>query len=677
MENLDSPLFFEDFSENDINEISKLHGPILVVGASGFIGFNLFAKLSKYRKDVYGTATQLAGNWRLNSLPREELSRIRALDLTDSLAVKSLITGMRPRTVFNLSAYGAYERQSDSSRIHDVNYIGTLHLVQVLAEIGLKAFVNAGSSSEYGLNCAAPLETDTLLPNSDYAVSKAASALLIHHYGVIKGLPFNHLRLYSIYGPWEERDRLIPRIVELGLLMRYPPLVNPEISRDFVYVDDCLRAFLKSALLGCEIMPGAIFNIARGKKTTLREVADTARGVFNIPQEASFGSMPNRKWDLSNWFGNPTLAETKLSWQAKVEFAEGLGRCRKWETVAQPLLRFAETKGSSKKISAIIACYKDALAIPHMHARLTKAFQSIDVDYEIIFVNDGSPDADEEAIRKISETDSKTIGITHSRNFGSQAAFMSGLGVASGDAAVFLDGDLQDPPELIPDFVRKWKEGYDVVYGQRVKRDAPPHMRVLYKLFFRVFRAMAEIKIPVDAGDFSLIDRKVMNRLLEMNERDLFMRGLRAWVGYRQIGVPYRRPERMFGVTTNNFSKNIWWAKKAIFSFSTKPLTFIQNLGLSIFAVDCILMIYYLANYFLHPNENPRGVNTIILLVLGVGAVNLLGLSLIGDYIGKILEEVKHRPRFIRAGIVISGEKISGESEISAFVAKRAPLEKK
>ena len=231
-----------------------------------------------------------------------------------------------------------------------------------------------------------------------------------------------------------------------------------------------------------------------------------------------------------------------------------------------------------KIISAIIACYKDNQAIPIMYDRLKAVFNKIDVGYEIIFVNDGSPDNTEEILKKLTENDEKVIGINHARNFGSQMAFTSGMEISKGDAIVFLDGDLQDPPEIIEDFYYKWQEGFDVVYGVRVKREVNMLMQFSYKLFYRIFRKMSYVSIPLDAGDFSLIDRKVVEVLKQFPERDRFLRGLRAWVGFKQTGIPYTRPERMFGKTTNNFLKNLNWASKGVFSFSFVPLQLISLL---------------------------------------------------------------------------------------------------
>lgn len=305
----------------------------------------------------------------------------------------------------------------------------------------------------------------------------------------------------------------------------------------------------------------------------------------------------------------------------------------------------------NKKISAIIACYKDAKAIPIMHKKLKDVFKKIGVDYEIIFVNDGSPDNTEEVLRKIISKDSHVTGVNHSRNFSSQMAFTSGMEIAKSDAVVLLDGDLQDPPEIIEKFYSKWIEGFDIVYGVRTERKTPLYMAICYKLFYRIFHKMSYIKMPLDAGDFSLIDNKVVQILKTFPERDRFLRGLRAWVGFKQTGVPYKRPERMFGKTTNNFLKNLNWATKGIFSFSYVPLQIISLFSSFIFLVSLIAIVYQLIARLVF-NNAPEGITTVLIIILFIGAIQLLGISILGQYIGKIFEEVKQRPKYIIKSII-------------------------
>jgi polyisoprenyl-phosphate glycosyltransferase len=305
-----------------------------------------------------------------------------------------------------------------------------------------------------------------------------------------------------------------------------------------------------------------------------------------------------------------------------------------------------------KTISAVIACYRDEQAVPIMYQRLKAVFEKIGVDYEIIFVNDCSPDNAADVLAKLAEQDQKVTVINHARNFGSQNAFTSGMRLATGDAVVLLDGDLQDPPELIEQFYQKWREGHDVVYGERVKREATLFLRFAYKAFYRLFRSAAYVKVPVDAGDFSLIDRRVVEAMNALPESNRFLRGLRAWVGFKQVGVPYVRPERMFGQTTNSILRNLGWARKAILSFSYAPLDFITLLAAFMVIASFVAIMAQIAMRLLRPEAIPSGLTTIIVLILFIGAIQLLCLSIIGSYLMHIYDEVKHRPPFIVSSII-------------------------
>jgi polyisoprenyl-phosphate glycosyltransferase len=304
------------------------------------------------------------------------------------------------------------------------------------------------------------------------------------------------------------------------------------------------------------------------------------------------------------------------------------------------------------KLSAVVACYRDAPAVPIMHERLVRAFRQVDADYEIIFVNDGSPDNAREVLAELAQRDPNVVVVNHARAFGSQSAFTSGMRIATGDAVVLLDGDLQDPPELIPQFVAHWREGYDVVYGQRVKREASFFMRHAYPAFYRVFKRLAYVNVPVDAGDFSLIDRRVVDAMNALPETHRFVRGLRAWVGYKQLGVPYVRPERMFGTSTNSLRKNLGWARRAIVSLSYAPLDLITGLALSVVGVSSLGLIAEIALRILDPHLAPKGLTTVISVVLFIGGIQLLCLAIIASYLAHMYEEVKGRPPYVVESVI-------------------------
>jgi dolichol-phosphate mannosyltransferase len=231
-------------------------------------------------------------------------------------------------------------------------------------------------------------------------------------------------------------------------------------------------------------------------------------------------------------------------------------------------------------------------------------------------------------------------------------AFTSGMDISTGDAIVFLDGDLQDPPELIEKFYRKWREGYQVVYGVREKREAPLVIQIAYRLFYRIFHSVSYVSMPLDAGDFSLIDRRLVDILKSFPERDRFLRGLRAWIGFRQTGIPYTRRERVFGKTTNNLFRNFEWAKRGIFSFSYVPLQVMTMVSLITFVISVLAMIVQILLRILLPDLAPKGTTTILITVLFIGSIQLLCISVLGEYIGRIFEEVKQRPKYIVKSII-------------------------
>jgi dolichol-phosphate mannosyltransferase len=305
-----------------------------------------------------------------------------------------------------------------------------------------------------------------------------------------------------------------------------------------------------------------------------------------------------------------------------------------------------------------------------MYARLKEVFEGLRVEYEIIFVNDASPDDAATVLAELAAKDEHVIVVEHSRNFGSQSAFLSGMEVSTGDAVILLDGDLQDPPELIPEFFAKWKEGYEVVYGRRVTRDASFLMRACYKAFYRVFRFLSYVPIPLDAGDFSMMDRKVVRELLALPETDQFLRGLRAWVGFKQTGVDYVRPERMFGRSTNNLRSNLRWARKAIFSFSFVPLEMMLYFGLALtsisFALGVAQVVAKLSNA-----DVPHGVTTIIVLILFFGGIQVLGIAVLGEYLGKVFDETKKRPKYIRRSLTLGGRRVKDAAQIERVVSSR------
>ncbi len=299
------------------------------------------------------------------------------------------------------------------------------------------------------------------------------------------------------------------------------------------------------------------------------------------------------------------------------------------------------------EISIIVPCYNEEENIHSTYERLSGFMNSLKMEYEILFVDNGGTDGQLNEMQSIFEKDSKHVRIVSlSRNFGYQMSLSAGLEYAVGEAVVMIDADLQDPPELIEEFIKKWREGYDVVYGIRSKRKGSFLFRAFYKLFYFFMRKTADIEIPRDSGEFGLMSKKVVEKLKGLPERVRLIRGLRAWIGYKQTGIPYTRMERDKGKTKFRFFDNISLALDGIFSFSTKILSMMAVFGFIITLISFSLLVYILIWRFLSPEQIP-GYAAIMVAISFFSGIIVFMLGLIGALVERIFVEVKGRPKFI------------------------------
>lgn len=274
--------------------------------------------------------------------------------------------------------------------------------------------------------------------------------------------------------------------------------------------------------------------------------------------------------------------------------------------------------------------------------------------YEIVLVNDGSRDRTLEKIREEMRRRHDVVLVNLSRNFGHQIAATAGLDIAQGDAVVLMDGDLQDPPELIAEFVQRWRSGYDVVYAvRRTRKGESPFKLFTAAMFYRTIKRLTNVSIPVDTGDFRLMSRRVVEALKRSHERHRFLRGMVSWVGYNQIGVEYDRQERLSGETKYPFKKMLKFAVDGITSFSDVPLRFASYLGFTVSTaafIYAVIIILFKAFHFGTP-EYARGWASTMVVILFLGGVQLIGIGILGEYIGRIYDEVKARPLYLIADI--------------------------
>ncbi len=303
-----------------------------------------------------------------------------------------------------------------------------------------------------------------------------------------------------------------------------------------------------------------------------------------------------------------------------------------------------------KKVSVVIPMYYEEEVAQICYDRVSEVLEKLkkEYDYEIIFVNDGSKDKTLSILKEIASKDNKVKIISFSRNFGHQAAVTAGIKEVSGDAIVIMDADLQDPPELIPDMLKLWEDGYEVIYGKRNTRKGESTFKLLTaKMFYSFLNAMSEVDIPKNTGDFRLVDKSVIDVINNLPEHNKFLRGLFSWVGFEQKEFLYDRPKRELGETKYPFKKMLKLAKDGIISFSTKPLKIVGGLGIFSILLSMIILVYSILSYALDWNNLADGWTSIMVCITFFAGVQLFSLWIMSEYISRIYDESKGRPEYI------------------------------
>jgi dolichol-phosphate mannosyltransferase len=302
-------------------------------------------------------------------------------------------------------------------------------------------------------------------------------------------------------------------------------------------------------------------------------------------------------------------------------------------------------------ISVAIPVYNEEAVVPELLCRIRAVLDGIQGGpHQVVLVDDGSSDRTWELLEDAAEKDPRLVAITLSRNFGHQTALAAALDYVSGDVTVLMDGDLQDPPEAIPLLVDSYRQGYDVVYVQRVNRKEAWWLRACYYIFYRLLAALSSIELPLDAGDFGLMSNRIIQEIRRMPEHHRYLRGLRTWVGFRQIGVPIERAARRAGRTKYSPLRLLKLASDGIFAFSIVPLRAAAILGAAATGLSVLYAIYSLyVKFWLHA---PQGFTALILAITFLSGVNLFFLGIIGEYIGRVYEEAKGRPHYVVRNVV-------------------------
>lgn len=302
-----------------------------------------------------------------------------------------------------------------------------------------------------------------------------------------------------------------------------------------------------------------------------------------------------------------------------------------------------------KKISVIIPMYYEEEVVEECYKRITEVLGKINnYDYELICVNDGSKDKTLSILEELASKDNKLKVISFARNFGHQCAVTAGLKFVTGDCAVIIDADLQDPPELIPEMLKLWEAGNEVIYGKRKTRDGESAFKLLTaKMFYKTLNALSDVEIPKDTGDFRLVDRKVIDVMNSMPEHNKFLRGLWGWIGFKQTAFEYERKERFAGKTKYPLKKMLKLASDGIIGFSTKPLKIVGGLGVISFSISFILFIYSVLSYAFKWNNITPGWASIMVAITFFAGVQLISIWIMAEYIGRIYDESKSRPQYI------------------------------
>jgi dolichol-phosphate mannosyltransferase len=312
-------------------------------------------------------------------------------------------------------------------------------------------------------------------------------------------------------------------------------------------------------------------------------------------------------------------------------------------------MSISDVQASRPFLSLVVPVYNEEEVIEALHSRLLQVLNTSVPSFEVVFVNDGSRDRTPEMVDSIAKSDPRFKAIHFSRNFGHQPAVTAGLHAVTGEVVAVIDADLQDPPELILDMLVKWREGYHVVYAQKLRREGVnPLKKAAYFVFYRLLRRLTDIDVPADTGDFCLMDRKIVDLLNSMPERNRYVRGLRAWLGFNQTAVQFERPARFAGQTKYPFRRMVAIAMDGILALSKAPLRIAMYFGFLASGVSFLLLLYFLGQKLLgYEHGAARGWASTIVVVLFLGGVQLICLGVIGEFIGRIYDEVKQRPLYV------------------------------
>lgn len=527
---------------------------ILIIGALGFIGSHLLKSYYSKGHSVIGLSTGRHSNF--FRIP-EHLQKYIVIQDLDIFLVHHKNTFFD--LIINCSSHGNYSWQSNISKITQC-YQDLAHILD-FAKTHNSKLLNLGSSSEYGVDinfrCEFPLNDPC--PSSLYGATKSAQFQIIRFYGERYRVPCAHLRLFSVYGPLEHPDRLIPNICKSLIHDNSLTLSSPQTEHDFVFIEDAVDAIETIANKMTPDHYGKAFNVCSGSPTTLKDIAFLLNTKF-LKLNINWSSKLSRNWDLSKWSGNPDLTKKLFNWTAKTTFEVGLLKTLDFYKKQNSYIFNSISYSSDTEVSIIITCYNHSKSIEKLVYEISTEMKSYSTSYEIIILDDADQtNSFEKLIPLVLDNPSITL-IRNQTNQGSQYSILRAFNYTNGQAIVTMDGDGQDPVYTLIKLISKWKKGSNIVLAKRTNRKESYFMNASRCLFYRIWNLTSIRPIPLDVGDFSIVDRALLHELLENPPKFFTWRSYRLKKTTCPEFVEYTRPASPENISTNSILRLIQWS---------------------------------------------------------------------------------------------------------------------